>query len=228
MKQPTILFEDKEILVCFKPAGMPVQTKSLGSMDLEHFLKNHLLQQMRREGISPKQPPYLAVIHRLDQPVSGILVFAKTPNAAKKLSQQMQADGFTKEYEAITCGLFQETSGTLIDYLVKDGRTNTSSICTKDTTDAKRAELSYEVMASFPEKHLSQVRIRLKTGRHHQIRVQMAGNQTPLWGDNKYNPAFIGKKGYFPIALCARHLDFTHPSTGEKLSYEIACDWPQI
>ena len=227
MKQPIILFEDKDILVCFKPAGMPVQTKSLGSMDLEHFLKNHLLRQMRKEGISPKQP-YLATIHRLDQPVSGILVFAKTPDAAKKLNLQMQNGGFTKEYEAITCGIFKEPSGTLTDYLVKDGRTNTSKICREDTPDAKRAELSYEVVTCFPEKNLTQVRIRLKTGRHHQIRVQMAGNQTPLWGDNKYNPEFTDKKGYFPIALCARHLEFTHPVTGEKLSYEIACDWPQI
>ncbi|MDO4515403.1 MAG: RNA pseudouridine synthase [Lachnospiraceae bacterium] len=228
MKQPTILFEDKDILVCFKPAGMPVQTKSLGSMDLEHFLKNHLLRQMHKEGIPPKQQPYLAVIHRLDQPVSGILVFAKTPNAAKKLNHQMQNDGFTKEYEAIACGLFSEDSGTLVDYLVKDGRTNTSRICPKDTPDAKRAELSYVVRNRFPKKGLTQVRIRLKTGRHHQIRVQMAGNQTPLWGDNKYNPAFADKKGYVPIALCARHLEFTHPATGEKLSYEITCEWPQI
>lgn len=228
MIQPTILFEDKYILVCFKPAGMPVQTKSLGSMDLEHYLKNHLLRQMRKEGISPKQPPYLAIIHRLDQPVSGILVFAKTPDSAKKLNNQMQSGGFTKEYEAITCGLFRETSGTLVDYLVKDGRTNTSSICQKNTPGAKRAELSYHVVNSFPEKKLTQVRIRLKTGRHHQIRVQMAGNKTPLWGDNKYNPEFSDKKGYFPIALCARHLEFVHPATGEKLSYEIACEWPQI
>jgi len=228
MKQPTILFEDQHILVCFKPAGMPVQTKSPGCMDLEHFLINHLLHQMRRKGISPKQPPYLAVIHRLDQPVSGILVFAKTSDAAKKLNQQMQSNEFTKEYEAITCGSFHEISGTLVNYLVKDGRTNTSHTCTKDTPNAKRAELSYIAVNHFPEKNLTQVRIRLITGRHHQIRVQMAANQTPLWGDNKYNPEFADKKGYFPIALCARSLSFTHPVTGEKLSYEIACEWPQI
>lgn len=228
MKQPSILFEDKYILVCYKPAGMPVQTKSVGGMDLENFLKNHLLRQLRKEGVSPKQPPYLAVIHRLDQPVSGILVFAKTPGAAKKLNNQLSNDGFTKEYEAITCGMFIEDSGILVNYLVKDGRTNTSRICTKDTPDAKYAELSYKVLNCFPDKNLTQVRIRLKTGRHHQIRVQMAGNQTPLWGDNKYNPDFINRKGYFPIALCARHLEFTHPETGKKLSYEITCEWPQI
>lgn len=228
MKQPSILFEDKYILVCYKPAGMPVQTKSVGGMDLENFLKNHLLRQLRKEGVSPKQPPYLAVIHRLDQPVSGILVFAKTPGAAKKLNNQLSNDGFTKEYEAITCGMFIEDSGILVNYLVKDGRTNTSRICTKDTPDAKYAELSYKVLNCFPDKNLTQVRIRLKTGRHHQIRVQMAGNQTPLWGDNKYNPDFINRKGYFPIALCARHLEFVHPETGKKLSYEITCEWPQI
>lgn len=228
MKQPSILFEDDHVIVCYKPAGMPVQTKSVGSMDLENYLKNHLLRQLRKNGSTMKQMPYLAVIHRLDQPVSGILVFAKTPDAAKKLNAQMQNHGFTKEYEAIVCGRFSAQSGILTDYLVKDGRTNSSSICSKETPDAKYAELSYNVVTYFPEKNLTQVRIHLKTGRHHQIRVQMSGNQTPLWGDNKYNPEFVNKKGYFPIALCARHLEFHHPKNGEKLSFEISCEWPQI
>ena len=183
---------------------------------------------MRKNGISAKQPPYLAVIHRLDQPVSGILVFAKTAEAAKKLNAQLTSDGFTKEYEAIACGSFAQTSGTLTDYLVKDGQANASRICSKETPDAKYAELSYNIVNYFAEKNLTQVRIRLKTGRHHQIRVQMAGNQTPLWGDNKYNPEFVDKKGYFPIALCARHLEFCHPKNDEKLSFEISCEWPQI
>lgn len=228
MKQPDILYEDTSILVCFKPAGMPVQTKSMGSMDLEHFLKNHLLRQSRSAGKSLTKPPYLAVIHRLDQPVSGILVFAKTPSAAAKLNQQMQQNGFTKEYEAVLCGKLPALSGTLTDYLVKDGSSNTSRICTVKTPDAKKAELSYKVLQYVPEKNLSLVRIQLNTGRHHQIRVQMAGNGAPIWGDNKYNPDFINQKCYAPIALCARHLEFHHPETGRKLSYEIACEWFQI
>lgn len=228
MKQPNILYEDSSILVCFKPAGMPVQTKSVGCMDLEHYLRNHLLRQMRKKNLPCNTMPYLSVIHRLDQPVSGILVFGKTPEASARLNQQLQKDGFTKEYEALACGSFPSSSGTLVNYLVKNGKTNTSSICSAKTTGAKRAELSYEVIQYFPEKDLTQVRIRLKTGRHHQIRVQMAGNGTPLWGDNKYNPSFIEKSSYSPIALCARRLAFCHPENGEKLSYEITCEWPQI
>lgn len=227
MLKPTILYEDSSLIVCVKPAGLPVQTKKLGSMDLEHFLKNHILEQLRREGIPVKSAPYLAVIHRLDQPVSGILVFGKTPEAAKHLSQQLQQGMFTKEYEAVLCGILPNKEGTLIHYLKKDGRTNTSHICSPDTPDSKCAKLSYHVLDTIPEKQLSLVRIHLNTGRHHQIRVQMAGAGAPLWGDNKYNPEFQTKKGYFPIALCARHLEFRHPTTGKLQSYQIDCNWPQ-
>lgn len=228
MKQPEILYEDASILVCFKPAGMPVQTKSMSNMDLENFLKNHLIRQSRSSGKPASRSPYLAVIHRLDQPVSGILVFAKTSSAAAKLNQQMQQGGFTKEYEAVLCGKLPAVRGTLTDYLIKDGQTNTSRICPAQTPGAKKAELSYETIAYNSEKDLSQVRIHLKTGRHHQIRVQMAGNGAPLWGDNKYNPRFARSNGYAPIALCACHLAFHHPETGKKLSYEITCEWSQI
>lgn len=228
MEKPEILYEDNQILVCVKPAGFPVQTKHTGTMDLEHYLKNHLLHQSVKTASGSKKPPYLAIIHRLDQPVRGILVFAKTPAAAQKLNKQMQSDGFTKEYEALICGVLPAASGTLVDYLVKDGASNTSSICAKDTPGAKRAELSYKVLDTNIKQNLSVVQIHLKTGRHHQIRVQMAGAGVPLWGDNKYNPDFRSKKIYTPIGLCACHLTFTHPENGQTMSYKIPCNWTQF
>lgn len=227
MKKIDILYEDQSILVCVKPAGTPVQTKSTGTPDLESILKNHLAQKASA-GKSRPHTPYLAVIHRLDQPVQGILVFAKTPSAARNLNRQLQGQSFSKDYQAVICGVLPSLSGTLTDYLVKDGKTNTSRICTQSTPGAKLSELSYEVIQTAEDSQLSVVKIHLKTGRHHQIRVQMAGAGAPLWGDNKYNPDFVKKKGYFPIALCAYHLQFRHPDTGKNLEFQIDCSWSQM
>ena len=135
--------EDDQILVCHKPAGVPVQTKKIGTQDMESILKNYLF--IHSSHHAGHKPPYLAVIHRLDQPVSGILVFARTPAAAKNLNQQLQNDQFEKYYQAVVCGALPD-SGTLTDYLVKDGRTNTSRICSKNTPGAKKAVLSYEIL----------------------------------------------------------------------------------
>ena len=222
MNNLNILFEDKHILVCEKPAGIPVQTKSFGTKDMESMLKNHLA------GSSAGKPPYLAIIHRLDQPVSGILVFGKTKEAAAKLNAQMQKDGFSKYYQAVLCGTLSPANGTLVDYLVKDGRTNTSRIGKKGEKDAKLSELSYETLSVSADEKLSIVKIKLKTGLHHQIRVQMSGAGAPLWGDNKYNPEYVNKRGYYPIALCAYRLELSHPVTGKPLSFELKCNWPQF
>ena len=220
MNNLTILFEDEHIIVCEKPAGVPVQTKSFGVKDMESLLRNHLA--------STGQKPFVGVIHRLDQPVSGVLVFAKTPQIAAKLNNQMQANGFQKYYQAVVCGTLPAESGTLRDYLVKDGRTNTSRICTKQTAGAKSSHLDYRVLKISSDCAYSVVQVKLGTGRHHQIRVQMAGQNAPLWGDNKYNPAFTQKGGYSPIALRAYRLDFTHPVSGKQLSFELSCDWSHI
>ena len=114
------------------------------------------------------------------------------------------------------------------DYLVKDGRTNTSRICSKNTPGAKKAVLSYEILETSEVTGLSVVQIHLGTGRHHQIRVQMAGAGAPLWGDNKYNPEFVNKRGYFPIALRAFRLSFCHPTTGKRMEFEVPCNWEQL
>ena len=207
-----ILHEDEHVIVCYKPAGIATQTAKMGAQDMESLLKNYLYKK-------EKKMPYIAVIHRLDQPVEGILVFAKTPFAAKELNKGLQGAGFGKYYKAVVCGIPKEKKATLEDYLVKDGKTNTSRVGKKDEAEAKKAVLSYEVLRQEADKAL--VQIKLETGRHHQIRVQMANMGCPIWGDTKYNSGENVDKSWKNIALCAYHLEIVHPKTKKKMTFEI-------
>ena len=207
-----ILHEDEHVIVCYKPAGIATQTAKMGAQDMESLLKNYLYKK-------EKKMPYVAVIHRLDQPVEGILVFAKTPFAAKELNKGMQGAGFGKYYKAVLCGEPKQKKATLEDYLVKDGKTNTSRVCSKDEKEAKKAVLSYEVLKQENDKTL--VQVKLETGRHHQIRVQMANMGCSIWGDTKYNSGENVDKSWKNIALCAYHLEFVHPKTKKKMIFEI-------
>ena len=211
-----ILFEDTHVLVCYKPAGITTQTSKVGMQDMVSVLKNYLYRNQKE-----KREPYVAVIHRLDQPVEGILVFAKTPFAAKALNAQILGEGFGKYYKAVVCGSFAEKSGKLEHYMVKDGRANLSKVCEASEKDAKRAVLFYNVEKEGLEQGemRSLVNIKLETGRHHQIRVQMAVMSCPIWGDAKYNEK--QEKGRRQIALCAYHLEFVHPKTKKKMIFEI-------
>lgn len=206
-----ILFEDEYIIVCYKSAGIPTQTAKLGAPDMVSMLKNHL------------KGGYVAVVHRLDQPVEGVLVFAKTPQAAKELNKQLQSDDFGKYYKAVLWGVPKERTATLEDYLVKDGKTNTSRVGKAGEKDAKKAVLSYKIVATAKddEKDISLVQIKLGTGRHHQIRVQMAHMGCPIWGDSKYNTAMIQDRRFRQVALCAYRLEIVHPKTKKKMEFEI-------
>jgi len=221
-----ILYEDSHIIVCVKPHGIATQSKQIGSPDMVNLIKKHIFLNNPDKG-----EPYLAVIHRLDQPVKGILVFAKTPFAAKELNKQLTSQGFGKYYLATVEGQLPAEEGTLENYLVKDARTNLSRVCDKNTKDAKLARLHYRVL-NWGQGQLnlgrcqtnlstSQIEIKLDTGRHHQIRVQFAHIGCPLLGDTKYNKSLAGKKGWQEIALCAYKLDFIHPKTGDKMHFEV-------
>ena len=135
-----ILFEDSDIIVCEKPHGTATQSRRIGSPDMVNLIKRHIY-----EASSDKSEPYLAVIHRLDQPVRGILVFAKTPAAAKDLNRQLQNGDFGKYYLALTNGIPSDTSGTLENYLYKNPQTNTASVCDAKKKGAKKARLFYEI-----------------------------------------------------------------------------------
>ena len=212
-----ILFEDDHVFVVKKDAGIPVQAGKLRMMDLQGLIKNELYRRNRKGG-----EPYLGLIHRLDQPVEGVMVFAKTPFAAGALSEQVTDGRMKKHYLALLCGKPSEDSGKLVDYLVKDGRTNTSSVVKEQNKDAKRAELNYQVLKRNEETTL--VEVELITGRHHQIRVQMANAGWPLYGDTKYNPQFQEVTEHVQTALCAYKLSFVHPKTKKVMEFCIEPD----
>jgi len=217
-KKVSILYEDRDIIVCEKPQGMSVQSDKTVSIDLLHYLKSYLYEKEKKQG-----EPELYLIHRLDRPVGGILVFARTKEAAANLSSQIQENKMEKTYQAILTGTLQEPDGVFVDYLLKDPKTNTSKVVGKEVKGAKRAELEYEVLDEIQtdQGDYTYVLIHLKTGRHHQIRVQFAAHHAGIYGDTKYNPVFQKRrKKYVTIGLYATRLEFLHPTTGEKMVFK--------
>jgi len=174
---------------------------------------------LRTYRMQKGDPSYIGVVHRLDQPVSGVMVFAKTKEAAADLSRQIATKTADKYYYAVTDGIPDKAKGVLEDYLLKDGKTNLSKVVDSKTAGAKRAELSYEVLAENQTQAL--LRIKLATGRHHQIRVQMANAGCALVGDRKYNFKENIKAGNQPMCLCSYKLGFLHPVTKKKMIFEI-------
>ena len=199
-----IIYEDNHLLVVEKPINVPVQADKSGDEDLLTMLKKYLKEKYNKPG-----DVYLGLVHRLDRPVGGVMVFAKTSKAASRLSKQVQKHEFKKIYMAVIEGKVSD-SGTFKDKLKKDEKTN----ITRVSEDGKEAELSYNLIGFV--NNLSLVRISLKTGRSHQIRVQFSYHRHPLLGDSKY-----GVKGKYPLALFAYKLEFTHPTTKEKLSFKL-------
>ncbi len=233
LPSPDILFEDNHLIVCVKPAGIATQTKKIGTPDMVSILKNHLAKGRKTPGQAGSFPltpayaePYLAVIHRLDQPVQGIMVFARTPFAAKELCRELQMEGFGKHYRAAVSTKPPKDSGILEDYMVRDGRTNTSRICEKKTAGAKLARLSYSAVdeserfftISPPAVELD---VQLFTGRHHQIRAQLSNIGCPIIGDVKYTAGQTQKCSRQELKLCSYRLEFTHPKTKKRLAFEL-------
>lgn len=213
-----ILFEDKDIIVVEKPAGMASQEDRSADMDMVSYLKNYLVREKKVQGM-----PYIGVVHRLDRPVGGVMVYAKTQQAAKNLSEQIRGNRMTKEYLAVLTGTLKKKEALLEDYLISNGRTNSTAVTDQKAEGAKLARLKYKVLRTKFEngKQYSLVNIQLITGRHHQIRVQMANAGAGLWGDTRYNPEFTGKAGWHDLALFAWHLEFDHPRTKKRLVFEV-------
>ncbi|SET48422.1 RluA family pseudouridine synthase [[Clostridium] polysaccharolyticum] len=218
--QLNILYQDAHIIVCEKPAGTPAQSKSLYAKDMVSILKNELAKNFPQN-----REPYLGLIHRLDQPVGGIMVFAKTPQAAKDLSLQLQNNNFRKHYLAIVTsdlGLEKGKTVTLIDEMIQNKKENTSSIVSSKTKESKRAELSYTVLdtALINGQIVSLIDIALITGRHHQIRVQAAAHLGGIWGDKKYNPQFQSSKRLTTLCLYSYQLTFQHPVSKKEMTFK--------
>lgn len=199
-----ILFEDKYILIANKAPGQPSQPDQSGVESLSDQAKAHT-----------KNDVY--ILTRLDRPVKGLVLFAKDKNTADKLTKMVQEHSITKIYHALVCGNV-ENEGHIESYLMKNSRLNISKIVNKGTVGSKIAILDYKLIEK--RKDVNKVEINLKTGRHHQIRVQFASINAPLWGDVKYNSQFKHKRGVTP-ALCACKLVFNHPITDEIVDVEI-------
>lgn len=224
----TILYEDDDLIIVEKPIGMDSQVSTGFAPDMVSEIKKY------RSRLCPDGgEPYVGVIHRLDKPVGGVMVYAKTQKAAAALSKQVQNGDMQKKYHAVVCGKLVDNVGNYVDWLLKDGKTNRSKLVDQGTAGAKRAELSYRVLSSLEASPthregeagwsgpLSLVEVVLVTGRHHQIRVQFAGHGTPLWGDNRYHTLFQGRgKGAGrSIALFAVELTLIHPVTGQRMTF---------
>lgn len=215
--EQNIIYEDKEILVCHKPAGLAVQNARIGAADMETALKNYIYAG------NPGKMPYLGVVHRLDQPVEGVLVFAKTKKAAAGLTKQLTTSQMTKEYVAVTDHIPEKAKGCLVDFLKKDGKTNTSAVVKEGVEGAKKAILDYEVLEEIEDNRTKTgkrvlIKILLGTGRHHQIRVQMSHNGMPLLGDRKY---YSEDTSRLSLGLCSCHLVLRHPGNGKKMEFSV-------
>lgn len=201
-----IIYEDNHLLVVEKKPNVLVQADNTNDLDLLTILKQYLKEKYNKPG-----NVYLGLVHRLDRPVGGVMVFAKTSKAASRLSEQVRTHQIKKEYQAVLCGK-AKVKDNLQDYLLKDEKTNTVKV----NKNGKFAELDYQLIKCCD--NLSLVKINLKTGRSHQIRVQFSSRHLPLWGDQRYNKnAKVGEQ----IALYATGLSFCHPVTKELLSFKI-------
>lgn len=199
-----ILYEDNHIIVVFKPCNILSQSDSTKDIDMLTIIKKYIKEKYQKKG-----NVYLGLVHRLDRPTSGIMVFAKTSKAASRLCKEINDKKFVKKYLALVTGILDIKEGTLENYIKKVN--NNSIITTKE--EGKYALLDYKVIKETD--NLSLVDITLHTGRHHQIRTQFAGIGHPLYGDQRY-----GIENRKQLALCAYHLEFIHPVTKENLVFE--------
>ena len=214
MTQLDILYEDKDLIVVIKPAGVQSQSADSFQDDMVSLLKKHIAGS-RQEGTGDE--PYIGVVHRLDTMVEGVMVYAKTRDAAAQLSRQVRDGDIGKRYQAVLCGIPKDKTGHLTDYLVQDARTNMSRVAKASDAGAKQAELTYRLLDKkfVGGEQLSRVEIELITGRHHQIRVQFASRGWPVLGDIKY-----GSRKADRLYLVSGEISFTHPRTKKKMTFK--------
>lgn len=200
----TILYEDNHLIVVLKPQNVPSQGDSTGDKDLLSMVKDYI-----KETYDKKGEAFAGLVHRLDRPTGGVMVFAKTSKAAARLSEQIKDGSFEKRYLAVVVGTPRDRQARLSDYLFKDEKNNTVKVVPAAIEGAKRAELVYKVLETTPK--LTLVDIKLLTGRSHQARVQMQHIGTPIFGDVRYGGDTLAK-GH-NLALWAYELRFYHPVT---------------
>jgi len=204
-----ILYEDNHLLIVVKPPNIPVQGDICGDVDFLTILKEDIKLRCNKPG-----NVFLGLVHRLDRPVGGVMVFAKTSKAASRLSEQIRNHQMEKIYLCVVQGCPESMKGRLTDTLLKDKDNNVVSVVEQGTPGAKQAILDYEVLNS--SQGLSLIKVNLLTGRSHQIRVQMSNNKTPLVGDSKYG--YQGDKSH-KLALWSHQIGINHPTTKERMLF---------
>lgn len=212
MEQLNIAYEDNHIIVVVKPQNIPTQEDESKDKDLLTMIKEYIKERDNKPG-----NVYVGLVHRLDRPTGGVMVFAKTSKAASRLSEQIKNGEFQKTYLTVVNGKPREKRSKLINYLQKNARTNTVQVVPELTTNAKRAELEYEVLDE--KEKVSLLKVNLFTGRSHQIRVQMKHIGCPVYGDVKYGGDILAK-GH-NLALWAYELRFIHPTTKENMTFKV-------
>jgi len=206
-----VLYEDNHIIVVEKMPNVPSQADKTGDEDMLTIIKSYLKEKYNKPG-----NVYLGLVHRLDRPVGGVMVFAKTSKAASRLSEEIRNKTFKKTYLAIVNGKMESESGEYVDYLWKDEKQNTSYVVKEGKKNSKLAKLNYEVIAYNEKENVSLVKINLQTGRHHQIRVQFSSRMHALYGDSKYH----GRGAGSGICLWAYKIKFVHPVKKEEMEFE--------
>ena len=206
-----VIYEDNHIIVVEKQPNIPSQADKTEDIDMLTVVKEYIKQKYDKPG-----NVYLGLVHRLDRPVGGVMVFAKTSKAAARLSEQVRVKEFKKKYLVIVDGKMESKQDTLEDYLLKNERNNLSKVVKEGTKNSKFASLDYEVIKYNEEINLSVLKINLHTGRHHQIRVQFSSRGHSIYGDQKYGTRGRGKQ----IALWAYSLTIKHPITKEEMTFE--------
>ena len=205
-----VLYEDNHIIVVEKPVNIPSQGDKTEDLDMLTIIKEYSRVKYNKLG-----NVYLGLIHRLDRPVGGVMVFAKTSKAASRLSEQVREKIFKKRYLVIVDGKLEKEKEIFQDYLLKNERANISKVVKEGTKNSKFAELDYEVLKYDKENNISLVKVNLHTGRHHQIRVQFASRNHAIYGDQKY-----GSRGQRQqICLWAYSLTIKHPISKDEMNF---------
>ena len=206
-----VIYEDNHIIVVEKMVNVPSQADKTEDLDMITIIKNYLKEKYNKQG-----NVYVGLVHRLDRPVGGVMVFAKTSKAASRLSEEVRNKTFKKTYLVICNGKMEKQKDELVDYLWKDEKKNTSYVVKESKKNAKQAILDYEVLKYDKQQNVSILRVNLKTGRHHQIRVQLSSRMHSIYGDNKYH----GRGAGTGICLWAYELTFIHPTTKEQMTFK--------
>ena len=212
MQQLNVIYEDNHIIVVEKPVNIPSQRDKTGDIDMLEIIKKYIKEKYNKPG-----DVYLGLVHRLDRPVGGVMVFAKTSKAAARLSEQVRVKDFEKKYLVIVDGKMEKDKDILEDYLLKNERLNMSKTVKEGTKNSKKASLEYEVLKYDEEINLSVLKVNLHTGRHHQIRVQFSSREHSIYGDQKYGTRGRGKQ----ICLWAYELSILYPISKERITFNV-------